>query len=73
MQLEDIGLIKLTWYLSKMCNGWVIDNLLEYGNSVLPVDTVNALGLSTTKRILKTLLGDVSIRKTACGYIAERI
>ena len=72
MQLEDIGLIKLTWYLSKMCDGWVIDNLLEYGNSVLPVDTVNALGLNTTERILKTLLGDVSIRKTACGYIAER-
>lgn len=72
MQLEDIGLIKLTWYLSRMCNGWVIENLLEYGNSVLPVDTVNALGLSTTERILNTLLGDVSIRKTACGYIAER-
>lgn len=71
MQLEDIGLIKLTLYLSKMCNGWVIDNLLEYGNSVLPVDTVNALGLSATERILKTLLGDVTIRKTAYGYIAE--
>ena len=56
-----------------MCDGWVISNLLEYGNSVLPVDTVNTLGLSTTERILKTLLGDVSIRKTACGYIAERI
>ena len=26
MQL-DIGLIKLTWYLSRMCNGWVIENL----------------------------------------------
>ncbi len=71
MQL-DIGLIKLTWYLFRMCDGWIIDNLLEYGNSVLPVDTVNALGVSTTERILKTLLGDVSIRKTACGYIVER-
>ena len=71
MQL-DIGLIKLTWYLSRMCNGWVISNLLEYGNSVLPVDTVNLLGISTLERILKVLFGDITIRKTACGYIAER-
>lgn len=73
MQLEDIGLIKLTWYSSKMCNGWVIDNLLEYGNSVLPVDTVNLLGINTIERILKVLFDDITIRKTACGYIAERI
>ena len=74
MQLENnIGVIKLYRYLDKMCDGWVIENLLEYGNSVLPVDTVNALGLSTTERILKTILGDITIRKTACGYIAERI
>lgn len=72
MQLEDIGLIKLTWYLSKMCNGWVIDNLLEYGNSVLPVDVVNLLGVGTLERMLKVLFGDITIRKTACGYIAER-
>lgn len=71
MQL-DIGLIKLTWYLSRMCNGWVISNLLEYGNSVLPVDTVNLLGISTLERMLKVLFGDITIRKTACGYIAER-
>ena len=71
MQLEDIGLIKLTWYLSKMCNGWVIDNLLEYGNSVLPVDTVNLLGISTLERMLKVLFGDITIRKTMNGYIAE--
>lgn len=71
MQL-DIGLIKLTWYLSKMCDGWVIDNLLEYGNSVLPVDTVNLLGINTIERILKVLFDDITIRKTACGYIAER-
>ena len=70
MQL-DIGLIKLTWYLSRMCNGWVIDNLLEYGNSVLPVDAVNLLGVGTLERILKVLFGDITIRKTACGYIAE--
>ena len=73
MQLEDFGLIKLTWYLSKMCNGWVIENLLEYGNSVLPVDTVNLLGINTIERILKVLFGDITVRKTACGYIAERI
>ena len=54
-----------------MCNGWVIDNLLEYGNSVLPVDTVNLLGISTIERMLKVLFGDIAIRKTACGYIAE--
>ena len=72
MQLKDIGLIKLTWYLSRMCNGWVISNLLEYGNSVLPVDTVNLLGISTLERMLKVLFGDITIRKTACGYIAER-
>ena len=71
MQLEDIGLIKLTLYLSKMCNGWVIDNLLEYGNSVLPVDTVNLLGISTLERMLKVLFGDITIRKTMNGYIAE--
>ena len=71
MQL-DIGLIKLTWYLSRMCNGWVISNLLEYGNSVLPVDTVNLLGISTLERMLKVLFGDITIRKTACGYIVER-
>ena len=71
MQL-DIGLIKLTWYLSRMCNGWVIENLLEYGNCLLPVDTVNLLGISTLERILKVLFGDITIRKTACGYIAER-
>lgn len=72
MQL-DIGLIKITWYLSRMCNGWVIDNLLEYGNSVLPVYTVNLLGINTIERILKVLFDDITIRKTACGYIAERI
>ena len=55
-----------------MCDGWVIDNLLEYGNSVLPVDAVNLLGLSATERILKVLFGDITIRKTACGYIVER-
>ena len=70
MQL-DIGLIKLTWYLSRMCDGWVIDNLLEYGNSVLPIDTVNLLGISTIERMLKVLFGDIAIRKTAYGYIAE--
>lgn len=63
MQL-DIGLIKLTWYLSRMCDGWVIDNLLEYGNSALPDELVEKHGVEKVERELSKATGYIVLIET---------
>lgn len=59
-------------YLEEMANGWVIRNMKEYGNSVLPIEPLELLGIETLTRLLNMILDKkIEIIETENGYIVE--
>lgn len=53
---------------------WVIQNLNDYGNSVLPNGLFEWADERLIERLLKAIIEeDVTIRRTEYGYIAERV
>lgn len=55
-------------------NGWVIQNLNDYGNSVLPNGLFEWANERLIEKLLKAIIDeDVYVRRTEHGYIAERV
>ena len=59
--------------LRAQANGYVVRNLQEYGNSLLPDSLIRTLGEDTTARLLTVIIGDqVSVFKRGKSWVAQR-
>lgn len=61
--MEDKALLKKMMnvspqYLEAMSNGWMVQNLRKYGNSVVPKDVLKIFGHEGTEEILSRILGE---------------
>lgn len=66
--------LKFSRDIQDIGTGWVIRNLYEYGNSVLPTSLLEIMSEKTLSRLLTVIVDDeIQIRETQFGYIAERI
>ena len=62
-------------YCIKHANGWIVRNLAEYGNTVLPKELIqSAEDVRICEKLLSAIMqGAVTIRETdTCGYICQR-
>ena len=66
--------LKFSRDIQDIGTGWVIRNLCEYGNSVLPTSLLEIMSEKTLSRLLTVIVDDeIQIQETQFGYIAERI
>ena len=54
-------------------DGWVVQNLKRYNNSVLPTPLLEIMDKRTIERLLEAIIDEpVEIIQTQSGYIVER-
>ena len=60
--------------LRSQAKGFVVRHLRKYGNSLVPDEVINSLGVPTTARLLTVILGEpVTVYKAHAGFwIATR-
>lgn len=59
--------------IQEIGTGWVVQNLIKYGNSALPTSLIEIMSDKTLGRLLSVIIeGEVTIKQSQYGYIAER-